>query len=122
MAQIDVSELLCDPDFVDKLILVQRRSTVNEMGENIITNQNFDTIGSVQPASGKTISRLPDEFRVANVSSFWIKGTITTDANGRYSDIIIFKCQRYTIQTVQDWSNYGQGYCEGTCVREVAAA
>lgn len=121
MAQIDVSELLLDPDFVDKMTVITRTPFVNSKGENSVKDCPLIGVGSVQPASGKTIFKLPEEFRVANVSSFWFKGAIIATAPGKYSSIIEFKGQRYQVQVVFDWSNWGQGWTEGTCVAEVPA-
>lgn len=122
MAQIDVTELLSDPDFVDEMSILHRRPKVNSFGENTITEEKVDTVGSVQPASGRTLQRLPEALRVANVSSFWVKGGIIASEPGKYTDILVFRGKRYQVQIVFDWSNWGPGYSEGTCVAEVPAA
>lgn len=118
MAEIDVTDLLVDPDFIDELILITRATTVNSYGENVVTETSTATVGSVQPASGKTLQRLPDALRVADVSSFWIKGVITADGSGKYPDLISFRGRRFQVQVVFDWTNYGEGWAEGTCVAE----
>ena len=120
MANIDTSFLLQDPDFVDPITMIRRRPTINEYGENVLTETSFQTIGSVQPASGKTLMRLPDALRIANVSSFWIKGNIYADGSAKYPDIIVFRGKRYAVQMIFDWTNFGfDGYSEGTCVAEL---
>lgn len=119
MAQIDVTELLTDPDFVDECTLIHRTTTVNTFGENVLTETPVVTVGSVQPASGKTLMRLPDALRSANVYSFWIKGEIVADGTSKYPDIISFKGKRYQVQTIFDWTNWGAGYSEGVAVAEV---
>lgn len=121
MGQINVTEILSDPDFVDKVCLVQRVPSVNSQGENILKETNIETIGCVQPASGRTLQRLPEALRVANVSSFWLKAKIIATEPGKYSSILVFKGKRYQVQTVFDWTNFGEGYTEGTCVAEVPA-
>ncbi len=121
MANVDVSELTLDPDFVDPCVLIHRTTTVNSFGENILTESNFKTVGSVQPASGKTLQRLPEALRLADVSSFWIKAGIVVGAGVTYPDIISFRGRRYQVQTVQDWSNWGAGWAEGTCIAEKPA-
>lgn len=121
MAQVDVTELLSDPDFVDDISLINRVPRVNSLGESIIVDSTINSIGSVQPASGKTLARLPDALRLANVSSFWFKGAITASSPGKYSSQLVFKGVIYEVQTVQDWSNWGEGWCEGTCVAEPPA-
>jgi hypothetical protein len=121
MSQIDVTELLSDPDFVDEVCLVTRVPFINSLGENTLKESNLKTVGCVQPASGRVIQRLPEALRVANMSSFWLKATIIASEPGKYSSILVFKGKRYQVQTVFDWSNWGEGYTEGTCVAEVPA-
>ncbi len=121
MARVDVSELLHDPDFVDNIQLVKRSSAVDSHGENKITEVIVNSVGSVQPASGRAVQRLPDELRVANVSSFWYQGEIPTSEPGKYTSVLCFKGRRYAVQMVFDWTNFGAGWCEGLCVAEVPA-
>jgi galactose-6-phosphate isomerase len=118
MAQIDVSDLLLDPDFINPVVLVHRKQLVNSTGEGRILEECENTVGSVQPASGKTLNRLPDALRIQNVSSFWIKAGIVADSSCQYPDIIIFNNKRYVVQNVQDWTNFGAGWVEGTCIAE----
>jgi hypothetical protein len=121
MALIDVSPLMTDPDFVDSVKLVSRTPWVDSLGQNHIAEDVLSTVGSVQPADFKTVQKLPEALRVADVSSFWVKAVIQASAPGKYSSILIFKNTRYQVQTVADWSNFGEGYTEGTCVAEVPA-
>ena len=121
MSRIDVSDLLLDPDFVGPISLISRVPSVNSFGENILSESTLNAVGSVQPASGKVIQRLPEALRVANVSSFWFRGKIVTAEPGKYSDILVFAGQRYQVQMVFDWTNWGAGWCEGTCVAEIPA-
>ncbi len=122
MGKVDVTELLVDPDFVDPITLVHRVPNVDQYGNNQLIENCEGTFGSVQPASGKTLQRLPDEFRVANVMSFFVKGIIVSDGRCLYPDLIVFRNQRYAVQVVFDWTNWAAGWCEGTCVREVPTA
>lgn len=121
MSNIDVTQILYDPDFVDEICLVTRVPTVDNFGKNTIKESSVKTIGCVQPASGRVINRLPENLRVANMSSFWFKGVIVATAPGLYSSILVFRGLRYQVQTVFDWTNYGEGFTEGICVAEVPA-
>lgn len=121
MANVDVSELLTDPDFVDPIQVITRRYRVNSLGEQSLSEKVLTTVGSVQPANYRTVQKLPEALRVANVSSFFFKGEIVASEPGKYASILVFRGKRYQVQTVADWSNFGQGYTEGTCIAEVPA-
>ena len=119
MAEINVTDLMTDPDFVDPIQVVTREAYVNYLGESAFREVQLDGVGSVQPADFKTVQKLPEAMRVANVSSFWAKLPILASGPGfLYSSILIFKGVRYQVQTVADWSNWGQGYFEGTCIAQ----
>lgn len=118
---VDVSQLLLDPDFVDPVIHIARIPQVNSKGQNILTSQEIKTVGCVQPASGRTINRLPEALRVANVSEFWLKGLIAASQPGKYPDVLVFNGFRYQVQMVFDWTQWGGGWCEGACIAQVPA-
>ena len=123
MAQIDVSDILLDPDFVDSIQLIHRTATISNKGANVVVEAvPVTTVGSVQPASFKQLQRLPDALRTSDVRSFFIKAAILSDGTSQYPDIIVFGGQRYQVQTVAPWLNYGEGWNEGVCVVEKPAS
>lgn len=121
MGSIDVTELLDDPDLVDPLTLIHRAVRVSSKGKTELKEQCNPTHGVIVPASGKVIARLPEAFRVAGVMNFFIKGVIVSDGLEKYPDIIKWKGKRYQVQVVFDYSNWGAGWSEGTCVKEKAS-
>ncbi len=121
MGRIDVTEILCDPDFVDAIQLITRVPTVNTRGENNLVETTTNSFGVVQPASGRAIARAPEALRVENLSSFWFKGVIVASASAKYPSILTFGGARYQVKVVFDWTNWGEGWCEGLCVAEVPA-
>ena len=76
-------------------------------------------MGSVQPAPGKKIERLPEALRLQSVFSFWVKGEIVSDGSGKYPDIIQFRNRRFQVQLVTDWTSWGAGWVEGLAIIEV---
>lgn len=116
--QLDVSSLFSDPDFVGPIVHIARTEAQNSYGENILTECPTPAVGSVQPAEGALIQRLPEAERIANMMSFWIKGQITFSGPGKYPDILVFQGKRFQVKTVFDWSSWGAGYSEGLCVAE----
>lgn len=118
MAQIDTSELLVDPDFVDPISVIVRTSTVNSRGENTMEEQWAHTFGSVQPISGKDLMRLPESLRMENVSSFWMKGCVPLTDNEAYPSIFVFNGKRFAVRKLMSWNNWGAGFVEGICIAE----
>lgn len=121
MANIDVSELLRDTDFIDAMQVVTRVPSVDSFGQSHLKEVNLSSFGSVQPASGDALSRLPEALRSADMKSFWFNGVIVSSADGLYPSILIFKDSRYQVKNVFDWTNWGAGWTEGLCVAEKPA-
>jgi len=122
MGNVDVSTLMSDPDFVDPIQVIMRVPRTNYLGEASFSEEVLNTYGSVQPADFQTVNKLPEALRVANVSSFWFLGIIVASAPGKYSSVLVFRGRRYQVQTVADWSHFGDGFTEGSCIAEVPAA
>lgn len=119
MANIDVSDLLLDPDFVNNVQLIHRTVTVSSMGKNVIVEgAPISTVGSVQPASQQDILRLPESMRIKDVRAFWIKAAILSEGASQYPDIITFGGKRFQVYATEPWNNYGQGWNKGICVAE----
>src|SRR5690348_279337 len=121
MALIDVTELMVDPDFVDIMQVVTRREYVDSLGQSHFEENILSTVGSIQPASGEVVKKLPESMQTSDVSTFFFKGKIIASAPGKYSSIIIFNGNRYQVQKVNDFSNWGEGFTEGICVVETPA-
>ncbi len=119
MANIDVTELFSDPDFVDPMTVISRVPMVDSLGQNRLTETSVSSFGSIQPLSGDTVNRIPEALRNENVRSFYFKGVIVTSAPGEYPSIIVFRGKRYQVRHVFDWTNWGQGFTKGLCVAEV---
>lgn len=118
MAEIDVTELFTDPDFVDEMQIVRRKAAVNSRGENMVKETTIEAVGSIQPTDGKTLQRLPEALRLKNLSTFWVRGVINTTQGCAYPDVLVFKGRRYQVEHVFDWTNWGAGWSEGVCVFE----
>lgn len=116
MALIDVTALLSDPDFVDTATIYRRESTVNDYGENALTETAETAVMVVQPATPDDLQRLPDSVRMRAAIHVWYRGTLKTDAGDDvYPDVVEWQGRRYQVQTADDFGNYGAGYVEAIC-------
>ena len=121
MAEVDVSELMEDPDFADEFKLVFQWSDVSTKGENMCVEEVRDIVGVRQPTGKNTIRRLPASLRKENVVSFWITGSFPTTEKCRYPTLVEYRESRYKVRLVIDWENYGFGWSEAVCVEEKIA-
>lgn len=117
---LDVTELLGDPTFVDPIQVIDRVSEINSLGENILRECRSNGFGSVQPAPNKVILRVPEALRVQDLKAFWIKGKISIVASepGKYTAVLVSQNRRFNVQMIFDWSLAGAGWCEGVCIAE----
>jgi hypothetical protein len=118
MANIDVTELLTDPDFVDDITIVRRTSAVNDDGINVITETQLKAVASVQSGDNDLVNRLPDGIRVSDTITIYTKTEIITSKTGGYPDIVIWNNQRHQVIGVTPWGNYGKGWYRADCVME----
>jgi hypothetical protein len=122
VAEIDVSDLLLDPDFIDNVSVIRRTAIVNNRGENVLTEAStLNTVASVQPASYKQIQRVPEALRSSDIRAFFIKAEVKADSAGTYTDLITYLGQRWQVITSAPWLNYGGGWNEVICVIEKAS-
>lgn len=110
MAGIDVSELMSDPDFIDNFQIVRRSATVNGFGENVITENTIQANGSIQSGNGDTLKRLPDGVQLSDVVTIFSNFPIYAERPNNYADLIIICGERYQVELVTPWRNWGAGY------------
>lgn len=121
MAQLDVSEVLTDPMFLDPFTIIRRASTVNDLGRNVIVETTISAIGSVQAADGDTLAMLPEAARLSDVRNIFTRTVLIADVVSGYSDLILWKGNRYQTLKVTPWGNYGSGWYKCVCVNEKAS-
>lgn len=121
MALIDVSSLMNDPDFVNKFTIIRRSSRVNTFGENELYDTYVSAIGSIQAGNGDTLLRLPEAARKQNAMTIYTKTELRSDECGGYSDIILWKNQRFQVLVISPWSNFGEGWYMCDCIMEAAS-
>ena len=116
MANIDVTELMTDPDFLSAITLIRRTAAVGSDGENTITDSASVTVRMVvQPGAGDMLERLPESVRNKEFISIWYKNQIINGAAtaGNYADVLVWGGKRYIVEHVEPFGNWGRGYWAG---------
>lgn len=122
MANIDVSFLLTDPDFTDQVTLIKRASTINQWGEQVITDTSSTITAVVQGPSTEVLQRFPNFAQVSDAISVWAKQEFTAQATGGYGDVIVWRGKRYQVKEVaEDFANWGEGFTMALCELEAVS-
>ena len=122
MPNLDVTEILTDPDFFDILQLERRTKTVSGGGMSVLAPtspplSNF--YGVVTNDRGEVLHRedigehiegailVVTKFRLTSAS---VSGGVTTEA-----DLVHWDGRTYTVTTVEPYRRYGAGFVQARC-------
>ena len=119
MPDLDVTEVLSDPDFADTFTII---STSRSMA----TGVPVDTAAAPVSASGviipgkSNLRRADDGSRLDAYIDIYTQATLTNgfktdDSNSQLADVVAWRNRSYTVMVIEDWSNYGQGFIKASC-------
>jgi hypothetical protein len=114
MAELDLSELMGDPDFADTGIQLIRNTQTLTNGRVTLTPQNYFITASVQPVAAN-LDILADGQRVASRLSVYTQFQLLAATDTTSGDIVVWNGRNYMTRVVEDFSNFGVGYVEATC-------
>ena len=115
MPLLDVSEILFDPDFMDANIPVIRSVRTMVNGRTVDTPGQYVMTANIQPSSAADLRRLPEAERIGSfitvVTQFKLQPLTST--NG--PDIVVWQGNNFRVKSVNDWSQYGNGFVNAVC-------
>lgn len=115
MASIDISFLLSDPDFADTLTARSLVQSVGSNGRADSTATDADFVGVAFPGTGNLLVRVPDGERVSADMTVVTTHTLSSGSDGNPADEVVWRGSRYTVKSVQDYSNWGAGFVLALC-------
>ena len=121
MAQIDVSFLMEDQDFVDPIQIIKRQASVNNFGESVLVETVVNGIASVQGLDFETLKRYADSARLDDLITVYYKGKLNALIPNGYADIVVWNGARYHVKNVtENFYNFGAGFTVAVCELEQA--
>ncbi len=114
MPEIDVTEVLTDPDFAERL---QRDRMIERVGSNGVATEapvRSRFIGVVV-AQRQTIQRGADAETVSGSIQIITREPLRDGKQGESADIVTWRDRRYTVTDVADYANFGRGFVRATC-------
>lgn len=119
---IDLSELLADPDFVEPFTVTRREAVV--VGDDYRTIESrHDAVGSIQPATPKELERLPEEDRDREIIAVYTAFPLRTGGRGTARSDRISRVKdgaTYVVASVEPWGHLGCHYVKALAQRELA--
>jgi galactose-6-phosphate isomerase len=115
MAQLDVSEILLDPDFTDSLVCARNTQTVDDDG--IATDATVSTpfVGVVTNDLGDILKRFPEGSYVTGSIMVHSRFPLTAGRDGIDADRVQWKGDMYTVFNIANWTTYGAGFTAALC-------
>ncbi|MWK54681.1 hypothetical protein GO594_01705 [Pseudomonas otitidis] len=117
MAQLDVTDILLDPDFMDTGLVCKRfTQDIGDNGRASNTATSTTFAGVVTSDKGDILERLAGGERK--------KGSITIHTlfrlqagNGpdQIADVVTWQGKDYTVANVNDYSHFGRGFVAASC-------
>lgn len=118
MPNIDVTDLMSDPDFASPVEATRAIQAVGQNGRATYTSQITYGIGVVSPANTAELLRLPEGSRTQGaITVRTVMRLSAGDPSGYPADTVAWQGATYTVRQVNDWSHFGAGYVEAVCER-----
>lgn len=129
MPDIDLTDLLSDPDFAEELTVIRRRQVIDTV-TGISTAQSNQVrpspIGVVIPQADLPIQRGPDQQalpRLIEVHTNFRLRSASTDGGRTYlPDFIVWNGDNFYVNRVYDYSKFGRGFVQADCSSQPAIA
>ncbi|MDI6537171.1 head-tail adaptor [Pantoea ananatis] len=116
MPDLDVTDILFDPDFCDTTLVVKRRSmTVDDdgFGKNTVTSSPFTGVVTVDKALE---SRRLEAGQVVHGAILIVTTErLTQGQTGRDADIVTYQGRDYRVSFVDPYTAYGAGFVQAHC-------
>ena len=116
MSKIDVSDVLLDPDFMDKGLVCERiAQTIDSHGRASNTTTNTPFTGVVTSGAGDKLNRTAEGDRTSGNITIHTRFELIAGSGSTPADVIQWQGRRYTVTLVSDWSNWGRGFYAVSC-------
>lgn len=115
MPQLDVSDAILDPEFVDEIFITRRPYTVNDNGQVVVTPTPMQIVavvtqGSAHPLEQKGDAQYSGPVITVHAYQFQLYDAVTGKTSSYQPDLIKYVGNVYMVTKVYNWSQYGQGF------------
>lgn len=123
MADLDLSEILSDPDLTSTFSVIRRTETVDpSTGRAAFTEVQTDGIvGVVTVGDPGGLLRKDDSQMTDNVITVSTIYRLRASSTGVQADVILFGGIRFTVKALKRWTMLGAGFVKAVAASENAS-
>ena len=116
MANLDVSDVLSDPDFVSRgLICTRTTIVVGENGRPQKTEENHTFNAVVTTNDGDKMDRKPDGTIVTGAINLHTRFVLSEGDATHQADEILWQGRKYIVSQVPSNMHFGRGFIKAIC-------
>lgn len=114
MADLDVTDILLDPDFADFIWIERRHETIDNHGRSQTTMQRIQIAAVLFNLSNELVTN-PDERHLPDVVEVHTPFRLRGPAPGYQPDYVLIGQDRYIVDSTNNYSRFGQGFIMASC-------
>ncbi len=121
MADLDFSDVLSSPEFLDTISVFGAVDTIGADGRAVLLSSVTTTYSAIVVPGRADLHRLDDGSRVSAFIEIYLNGTLSIggrragDASERPADIVTWHGSQYVVAMVEDYSAFGEGFIKASC-------
>ena len=114
----NTDRVLRNPRWRQDFTIYRTARTPNEKGRAITEEGVIQAAGIIQPASGDDLDRLSEGDRVEGAIMVHTNTPLSPGDDEILPDEIEWRGVRYLVRSVNDWQDYGIGWCRAICTAQ----
>ncbi len=114
MANLDVSDILLDPDFSQAVIIQRAAQTVTDQGLTATSADRAQITAVIVPAGSLDLSRGADAEMLKGKIHVYTQFPLTAGDETVGADVVFWQGRRYTVSAVDDYTQFGVGFVDAT--------
>ena len=116
MANLDVSDILLDPDFMDVGLVCRRGiQAVGNSGRSVLSIVETPFAGVVTADKGDFLERLAGAERKNGSITIHTLFRLTSGVGDVTADTVSWRGKQYTVTNVSNYGHFGRGFISASC-------
>jgi hypothetical protein len=112
----NTDRVLKNPRWRQNFTVYKRARIPDEHGRALpVGTTAVEAAGIIHPTSGKDLDRLMEGDRASESITVFSDTPLSTGTDDRIPDEVEWRGTRYMVSHVQDWGDYGAGWCKAIC-------